>query len=651
MISDIGAYIMTDYSKYHLLPLGSITASGWIKEQLIRSRDGMGGHLDELEPQMILYPYTTKETDEKWGGVAAGWGAEISGNYWFGLVNLAFTLSDGELIEKAEKWVDAVLKNKEEEGYLGAYKESDDRFDDYNAWGTACGMRAQLAYYEATGRQDVFDAVYSCMLWFVRNWSGEKKTRYAGCYIIDPMIYCWHVTHDDRLYDFCVEYQNFLREEELFNNSAWAFAEKKLQYNSNHSSAYACDVRLPAMIYTADGNGEWLDASLNGLDKLLKKATNPTTGGIVCNNEYLAPVSPECETEYCSFAYLAESYEVIGAAAGTTKYGDYLEEMVYNAAEGARKKDEKAIAYNSSPNEIYCDRNSSHFTDIHTLYAPVHPVSCCAVNSVAVIPLLLRGMAMTDGENNLRINCYGPCVIRHMGAEITCDTLYPFRNTIRYTFGCDEPVTFGFAPKKPYWCKNMTVTVNGEPTDDELITREWQDGDTVEITLEAKPKVIKIKDRAGNKPLAVKYGALAFSLPLREKWININSAGFARTPLPDGWAWYAIHPEYDSEPNVDKYDIMGWRKYWINWNYALDRKEAEGSITVCETEPDGYVWEKPPIRIEIDGWKAPYSYASYPAKTNDFYEKKQPVTDKKRLTLVPYGCTALRITYFPRADV
>ena len=48
MISDIGALIMTDYSKYHLLPLGSITASGWIKEQLIRSRDGMGGHLDEL---------------------------------------------------------------------------------------------------------------------------------------------------------------------------------------------------------------------------------------------------------------------------------------------------------------------------------------------------------------------------------------------------------------------------------------------------------------------------------------------------------------------------------------------------------------------------------------------------------------------------
>ena len=141
-----------------------------------------------------------------------------------------------------------MLKNVEPDGYLGAFTEQDDRFDDYNAWGTSCGMRALLAYYEATGRQDVFDAVYNCMLWFVKNWAGRKKTRYAGCMISDPMLYCWHVTHDRRLYDFCVEYQAFLREKELFHNSAWAFAAKELQYNSNHSSGYANEVRLPAML-------------------------------------------------------------------------------------------------------------------------------------------------------------------------------------------------------------------------------------------------------------------------------------------------------------------------------------------------------------------------------------------------------------------
>ena len=77
---------MKNYSKWKSLPLGSIKAEGWLREQLERNRDGMGGHLGDLEPQMVWDPYTTKKTDDKWGLVKTGWGAEISGNYWFGFM-------------------------------------------------------------------------------------------------------------------------------------------------------------------------------------------------------------------------------------------------------------------------------------------------------------------------------------------------------------------------------------------------------------------------------------------------------------------------------------------------------------------------------------------------------------------------------------
>ena len=60
------------------LPLGSIVARGWLREQLSRSRDGMGGHLDELEPQMIATPYTTREIYKGWGKSTLGWGGEVS---------------------------------------------------------------------------------------------------------------------------------------------------------------------------------------------------------------------------------------------------------------------------------------------------------------------------------------------------------------------------------------------------------------------------------------------------------------------------------------------------------------------------------------------------------------------------------------------
>ena len=158
---------MKCFQKLRRLPLGNIHASGWVKEQLRRNIDGMGGHLDELEPNMIGTPYTTRETYLGWSeDVCAGWGAEISGNYWWGLIELAFTSGNPKMIEKAHKWVKDVLKNQREDGYLGTYRDGDNFFDDYNAWGTSCGMNALLAYYDATDSQEVLDAVYRCMLWF-----------------------------------------------------------------------------------------------------------------------------------------------------------------------------------------------------------------------------------------------------------------------------------------------------------------------------------------------------------------------------------------------------------------------------------------------------------------------------------------------------
>ena len=262
-----------NHAKLFHLPLGAITAEGWLREQLLRNREGMGGHLDELEPIMLLAPYTTKDTDEKWGDVKAGWGAEISGNYWLGVIKLAFTLQDHELIAKVTAWVDRVLENAEPEGYLGAYRLEDDRMEDFNAWGTSGAMRGLLDFYEATGRSEVFSAVYNCMLWFTRHWAGDKKTRYAGQAIIDPMMRCYYKTGDKRLLDFCVDYFDFLDHNDLYQNSPNAFLASKLRYNSNHTAGYSLQVRLPSMVYCGNGDPRLLRASVNGIAKLRKFGT------------------------------------------------------------------------------------------------------------------------------------------------------------------------------------------------------------------------------------------------------------------------------------------------------------------------------------------------------------------------------------------
>ena len=147
--------VVKTYNRLHKLPLGSIVAKGWLREQLLRSKAGMGGYLDVLEPDMIAntfisysafkrLPWSSEDADPTF---AAGWSSEISGTYWTGLVQLAYTLNDAELIAKAEKWVEGVLKHQEPDGYLGGYpKETTDRNADYNPWGSAWCYRALLAY-------------------------------------------------------------------------------------------------------------------------------------------------------------------------------------------------------------------------------------------------------------------------------------------------------------------------------------------------------------------------------------------------------------------------------------------------------------------------------------------------------------------------
>ena len=87
------------------------------------------------------------------------------------------------------------------------------------------------------------------------------------------------------------------------------------------------------------------------------------------------------------------------------------------------------------------------------------------------------------------------------------------------------------------------------------------------------------------------------------------------------------------------------------WNVAVDENLEPEDIQVELDDTEGYVWETPKVRLKVPAYKAPYCTALYPMRTFDFYGDKQLVTDPVELTLVPYGCTNLRITYFPRADL
>ena len=645
---------MIYYGKLKFLPCGSITAEGWLREQLLRSKNGMGGHLDELEPGMMIDPYIKKKTTAAWGKVAAGWGAEISGNYWYGLIALAFTLPDKQLQEKAEEWVNAVLAVQEEDGYLGAYSKEDDRSEDYNAWGNACGMRALLLYAQATGRQDVFDAVHRGLLWFCRT-KEWKFTAYAGEFILNLMSYCYIHTADKELLDFCKKYEEFLDNtaNDTYRKGISAMADDYLFYNQCHAAGYAVGVRRTAAEYLCNGEERLLNASKKAIEKLHKKCLM-VNGGISGDAEWLSPKGATGETEYCTSTFLSASYAVMAAATGEAIWGDYIEKVIFNVAQGARKKDERAITYFTAPNQLIASDHSSKVHDPHCMYAPVHSTSCCSVNSVAIMPEFVKNMAFCDEKENLYILSYGPCRIKHKNAEILVDTLYPFRKdvTINVSVPKGEKADFSLFLKKPAWCDSINISI-----DEKMLTAQAENGfikvgaplynnQKITVNMDMKPIVVETDDcdSSNKQPLSVLYGPLCFCLPVKENWINKGN-GYAQTPLPEGWSWFEVEKSFEEKPLFSSLSRLDAH----TWNFATTREALEKSLKVCEKGAKGYVWETPYVSILADGWQAPYLYNHYTPRTNDIYGKTVPITFERTVELVPFGCTNLRISCFAKA--
>ena len=88
------------------LPLGCVTADGWLKQHLILQMEGLTGHAEELYGDI---------GDAGWiGGNNDSW--ERGPYYAKGLIPLAYILDDAGLIKKSQKWIDVVLKSQKASG-------------------------------------------------------------------------------------------------------------------------------------------------------------------------------------------------------------------------------------------------------------------------------------------------------------------------------------------------------------------------------------------------------------------------------------------------------------------------------------------------------------------------------------------------------
>ena len=634
---------------------GEIVARGWLKGQLELSLSGMGGHLGEIEPDQMEKPYVTRDFNPANGARGlVGWCAEMGGEYALGAAMLAYTLGDDALVAKAAARVKAAMSLQEPDGYLGAYRPGDNRQEDYNAWGCHLFYNAMLLEYYRTGDKAILDAVHRGLLWFAKNWAGDRKTDYAGPTIIGPASVVYRLTGDRRLLDFCTEYAAWL--DKPGRKHGATFTTFPLHRHAYHVAALAVRMKLPAALALAANRPELLAAAEKALGDFREGVGWQATYAPCADGEWTAAPSCVGETEYCDYIFFLELFHLLETLRGDGGYADAIERLVFNAAQGARGKDERTIGYMTSPNQWYATRKSSRWgpEPFYGVYAPNVNAACCPANSIRLYPMYVMRAVLRD-ERDLRVMNYGPYAVRTTvdGAAVSVEseTDYPFDGCLTLRVKADG-WRGALRLRRPAWAESVTVTRNGKTCalrDDGgvlTVAGPWRkEGETVTVNFGWRPVVKTVRDRDFDKaPLkTVEWGALVFAQPVEETWTPVPrpKPGWGADeapPQPKEWPWFDVTCRNEPVP------------------YALPQGLSASDIQVVRgKELSAHPWRKPPVKLIVPMVRAS---AAYPPESRDGVHTPKPsqgvvVPDcgakPECVELVPFGATCLRTTCFPAA--
>ena len=649
------------------LPVGAVKPEGFLKEYLVRQKNGLTGNLGEISAwlQKENNAWLSKDGTGEWG-----W-EEVP--YWLkGYANIGYILEDQAMIDESMIWLESVLTSQRENGDFGP-KLMDGDHPDF--WAKMIMLYCLQSYYEYSQDERVITLMTNYFKYELTVPDEEFLEGYwqrlRGGDNLHSVLWLYNRTGDEFLLE--------LAEKIHQNTSDWEGRDLPIEqvknyyevrggeevpdwyrdqvdwHNVNHAQAF----REPAQYYLLTKDEKDIQATYENF-QIIREHFGQVPGGMFGSDENARPgyADPRQGVETCGMVEQMNSDEHLLRITGDPFWADHAEEVAFNTYPAAVMPDFKALHYITSPNMVLLDaENHSPGIANSGPFLMMNPFSsrCCQHNHAQGWPYFIENLWMATPDNGVVAAMYGASNVTVKvgdGTEVQIEetTHYPFEEEIKFALSMQKPVDFPFYLRIPAWAKGASISINGEPVKENIsgsgyaqISRTWADGDQISLTL---PMEIQTKTWEKNSnSLSVSRGPLTYSLKIREKYFKKDSDETAQwdSKWQKGadtkkWPSWEIHPVTD-------------------WNYSLvvDENDPASSFEVMEGHwPKSdfpFTLEEVPIKIVAKARQIPEWQLDQTGLVGELKDlpktSDQPVVD---VTLVPMGAARLRITAFPQLE-